>query len=231
MNSIQQTIAKAHYVATEAQVEDLAVAQWQCAHGLEAHNATYLRVILAQAQARTGTAKRGRHNKEAQLEVLKDVNGIFYAAVLRGLVKADPAIALEDGLESKEKSYRALERNRRSTYARTSYRELVGFVQRGGDLRTLDVETVSKASLRAFGKPAESEDRTERTLERAQGAILRAINRLARGDPEEALERLDAILAAFQARRHELGNKAPIRERKSVRTTVGIPRFSSPGAA
>lgn len=228
--NIQQTIAKAHYVATEAQVEDLTVAQWQAATGLELHNATYLRVILAQSQARTGTTKRGRHNKDAQLTVLKDVNTAYYAAVLRGLVKADPTVAMEDGLEPKEKSYRALERNRRSTFARTSYRELVGFVERGGDLRGLDVETVSKASLRAFGKPAESEDRTERTLERAQGAILRAINRLARGDPEEALERLDAVLATLQARRQELGNRKPVREGRAIRTTVGVPQLHRPGA-
>lgn len=229
--NIQQTIAKAHYVATEAQVEDLTVAQWQAASGLEIHNATYLRVTLAQAQAKTGTKARGRHSKDAQLAVLVAVNAIFYAAVLRGLVKADPAIAQDDALEPPEKSRRALERNRRSTFARTSYRELVGFVERGGDLRTLDVETVSKASLRAFGKAPESEDRTERTLERAQGAILRAINRLARGDPAEALERLDAVLGTLQERRHALANQRPAkREGRAVRTTVGVPQFARPGA-
>lgn len=235
--NIQQTIAKAHYVATEAQVEDLTVAQWQAASGLEIHNATYLRVTLAQAQAKTGTKARGRHSKDAQLAVLVAVNAIFYAAVLRGLVKADPAIAQDDALEPPEKSRRALERNRRSTFARTSYRELVGFVERGGDLRTLDVETVSKASLRAFGKAPESKDRTERALERAQGAILRAINRLARGDPGAAVERLDVVIGALQARRHELGNKAPVRHGKragregpAIRTRVGVPQFHRPGA-
>lgn len=235
--NIQQTIAKAHYVATEAQVEDLAVAQWQGASVLEVHNATYGRVILAQAQAKTGTKARGRHSKDSQLAVLLAVNTLYYAAVLRGLVKADPTIAADGSLEPAERSRRALERNRRSTYARTAYRELVGFVERGGDLRTLDVETVSKASLRNYGKPTESENRTERTLERAQGAILRAINRLARGDPTAAVERLDAIMVALQARRHELGNKAPIRHGKrqgregpAIRTRVGVPQFHRPGA-
>lgn len=228
--NIQQLIIKAHYVATEAQVEDLTVDQWHAAQALEGHNATYLRVVLAQAQSKTGTAKRGRHNKDAQLSILETTNGAYYAAVLRGLVKADPTIAAEDGLEPPERSRRALERNRRSTFARTSYRELVGFVERGGDLRGLDVETVTKAGLRAFGKPAEPENRTERTLERAQGAILRAINRLARGDPDEALERLDAILGALQARRHELGNRKPIREGRTIRTTVGVPQLHRPGA-
>lgn len=232
MTTIQQVIAKAHFVATEAQVEQLAAAQWACAKGTEEHNATYLKVLVAGAQARTGTTKRGRApTKDAQLTVLREVNGLFYAAVLRGLIGADPTIAADDSLEQREKSLRALERNRRSTFARTSYRELVGFVERGGDLRGLDVEAVTKGALRAFGRAAEPVDRTERTLERSQGAILRAINRMARASPEEALERLDAVLEALQARRHELANKAPVkREPRHVRTRVGVPQFTSPGA-
>lgn len=232
MSTIQQIIAKAHFVATEAQVEQLAAAQWACAKGTEEHNATYLKILVAGAQARTGTTKRGRApTKDSQLAVLKEVNGLFYAAVLRGLVGVDPTIAPDDSLEQREKSLRALERNRRSTFARTSYRELVGFVERGGDLRTLDVEAVTKSSLRAFGKPAEPVDRTARTLERSQGAILRAINRMARGDPEEALEALEGVLEALQARRHELANKVPVkREGRHVRTRVGAPTFASPGA-
>lgn len=233
MNTIQQTIARAHYVATEAQVEQLAVAQWKLDNEAETHGLTYLRVEVAAAQAKTGTAKRGRHSKESQLTILKEVHAGFYAAALRGLIQADPTIAQEEGLESAESSRRALERNRRSTRYRTSYRELVGFVERGGDLRTLDVETVSKAGLRSFGKAPEPEDRTERSLERAQGAILRAINRLARASPDDALERLDTLMATLQTRRGELANKVQgteKRESAAVRTRVGAPQFHRPGA-
>lgn len=231
MNTIQQTIARAHYVANETQVEQLAAAQWKLDHEAETHGLTYLRVEVAAAQAKTGTAKRGRHSKDSQLAILKEVHKGFYAAALRGLVQADPEIAQAEGLDPAESSRRALERNRRSTRYRTSYRELVGFVERGGDLRTLDVETVSKASLRAYGKAAEPEDRTERSLERAQGAILRAINRMARGDPEDALEHLDAVLEVLQTRRRELGDRLPLKsERKSIRTTVGQPQLFRPGA-
>lgn len=233
---IQQTIKRAHYVATPAQVQLLAAAHWNVAVQLEGANSTYLRVVLVGAQAQLGQ-KRGRQpNAAAQMAVLEKVHATFYAAVLAGVTTED--IAKEDGLEPQESSRRALERNRRSTFARSSKTALANYAKAGGDLRALVVEEVTKASLRAALAPPPPEDRTARQLATAQGAILRAVERRARGDPDGARGMLEAVVARLQAALEamEQGETvetaqasttviAPQRDRGPARTRVGVPQL------
>lgn len=232
---IQQTIKRAHYVATEAQVETLAAAHWNVAIQLEGSNSTYLRVLLVGAQAELGRGRGRKPNPQAQLAVLDKVHERFYAAVLRGVTTDD--IAKDEGLEPTESSRRALERNRRSTFARSSKTALANFAKAGGDLRTLVPEEVTKASLRAAVQPPPPTDRTARQLANAQGAILRAIARRARGDPggardmlEGVVEQLQAALEAMEADQPDVGGttttvtaQAPQRDRGPARTRVGTP--------
>ena len=231
--NIQQTIAKAHYVATEQQVEQLAASQYAASQEVEGHNNTYLRVVVVGVQAEVGTKKRGRSpTRDAQLTVIEKVHERFYAAVLRGVTTAD--IANEDGLLPPEKSRRALERNRRSTFARTAKTTLTNFVKAGGDIRTLDAETVTKRSLRDAIAPPEPANRLERGYERAEKAILRAINRLARGDPGGTRERLTGLIAALQRRLNEIPEPARNhgattivgKDRGPQRTRVGTPMLN-----
>jgi len=232
-HNIQQALAKAHYVATEAQVEQLAAAQYTATMEVEGHNLTYLRVLVVGVQAQVGTKKRGRQpTVDAQLTVVENVHTKFYAAVLRGVTTPD--VAAEDGLEPVERSRRALERNRRSTFARSAKTTLVNFVKGGGDIRGLDAATVSKASLRAAIKPPEPANRMERSLERSQQAFLRAINRMARGSPAVARQRLEQFIETLQARLEELPEMGDVggettttlharRDRGPARTRVGTP--------
>lgn len=195
--NVQTQIEKANYVASEQQVEALAAAHWNVSVQLEASNSTYLRVVLVGTQAELGR-KRGRApNVQAQVAVLEKVHERFYAAVLRGVTTPD--IAKEDGLEPTEASRRALERNRRSTFARSSKTALFNFAKAGGDLRGLVAAEVTKASLRAAFAPPPPTDRTARQLANAQGAILRAIARRARGDPAAARDMLEGVVEQLQA--------------------------------
>lgn len=241
--NIQQSIAKAHYVATDAQVEQLASAQYSASAEAEGHNLTYLRILVVRIQAKVGTKRRGRPLAlDAALSVVEQEATPLYAAVLRGVTSPD--IAADDGLEAKERSRRALERNRRSTFARSAKTTLVNYVRGGGDVRGLDAHTVTKAALRAAVEQPEPEGREQRILQRAQGAILRAINRLARASPDAALDELERLVTALQARQAELEGEgeaqqesvgrtttitaAPGRappEPRAARTRVGIPQF------
>lgn len=236
--NIYQTIMKAHYVATEAQVEQLAAAAHGVSQELETHNLTYLRIELVGAQAVLGAKKRGRMPAaDSQLAVLDKVNSKFYGAVLRGITTPD--IAQDDGLEPMERSRRALERNRRSTFARSSHATLVAFVRGGGDLRAVDPETATKSSLRAAVSAPEPTDKVERQLQRAQGTILRAVARQARADPAKATRLLEGLIAALQERlesismegpaKHEAApvaaGRAPPGDRGHMRTRVGVPQF------
>lgn len=223
---IQNTIKRAHYVATEAQVETLAASHWNVAIQLEGSNSTYLRVVLVGAQAELGS-KRGRQPKsQAQLAVLEKVHERFYAAVLRGVTTDD--IAKEDGLEPAESSRRALERNRRSTFARSSKTALANYARAGGDLRGLEPEEVTKASLRAAMAPPPPTDRTARQLANAQGAILRAVTRRARGDPDGARGMLEAVVTKLQAALEAMEDGTPVEEAQAATTVVAPPRDRGP---
>jgi hypothetical protein len=188
MKTIVQVIAAAHYMADAAQVERLAGA---VVEGQQA-DATYMRVILANMQAQLGKPRRGRRSQaEAQSAeaVLDSIHETLYAAVLRGV-----------GPEELEQT----ERNRRATFARSAASTVRFFIKNGGDVRSVDVATVTKSGLRASVQPEtkapENETRAERTFRKAQDALVRSAQRLvARGDPVETRARIEAAMDALEA--------------------------------
>lgn len=232
--TILQTIAKAHYVATEAQVEQLAAAHYGSSAEVERTNTTYLRVLIAGVQAKVGTKTRGRKpSPEAFMSVLEEVHNRFYAAVLKGV--DTPDIAVGNGeLAPAERTRRILERNRRSNFARSAKATVALFVEAGGDVRALDVENTTKAQLRSVVQPPEPQDRVTRVLSRAQASILRIVERTAKQDRSRAVELLRDVILALQTRLTELG-PVPIpipvkargspKGRKPERTTVGEVTF------
>lgn len=223
--NIIQTIARAHYAATEAQVETLAHAVVLGKQG----ESTYLRVLVAHCQAKTGTATRRKLPTESAEAIIDEVHGKLYPAVQRGVQSNGLG---GDGMDQKEV-------NRRSTFARTSASELRGFVARGGDLRTLKVDELTRAQLRKFGVTVPTGTRAERSLQKSADALERAARRVARGDPDAAAERIEATIAKLQAVLDELnegpqedtgattvvGARRPVQDRGAARTRVGIPQL------
>jgi hypothetical protein len=154
MTTILTKLEHGHYVMTEAQVESLALERYNNAAVVLRADSTYLKGLVVAAQAKLGNGRKTRVkiNAEAQHTVLNEVHERFYAAVLRGVTTHD--VASDDALDSKEKQRRSLERNRRSAFARSAKSTLSAYITAGGDLRTLDVEAVTKAALRkAIARP------------------------------------------------------------------------------
>lgn len=220
--NIIQTIAKANYAATGAQVETLAHAVVIGKQG----ESTYLRVLVAHCQAEAGTGRRKLPNDAAEAIVDK-VHGKLYPHVQKGV----QANGLGGELEAKEV-------NRRSTFARTSASELRGFIAKGGDIRTLEVDTLTRAQLRKFGVTVPTGTRAERSFSKSADALERAARRIARGDPDAALERIDEAIAKLQAVRDELeaggdeegsttvvGVRRAVPDRGTARTRVGVPQL------
>lgn len=214
---IHENIQRKHYVATEAEVEALAGEQYTAMETAGAGGVTFLRVLVAASQARLGKRRGPAPRASAQSEVLELVYDKYYPAVLRGITTDD--IQHDPTLDAKEQRRRSLERNRRSAFARSAISTLRPFVQAGGDLRNLDVENVTKAWLRAAIAPPEPENKVERQIARSQGALLRAINRMARGDPAAAEAAIEAAIEALEHAR-------PAAEQPAARTrpTAQAPR-------
>jgi hypothetical protein len=172
MNIIEK-IAAANYRPTDGDVEALAFA---ASLGLSSKG-TYLRVLAAHV-IDANPSKRG------QLAAVKRAHEHFYPIVLRGVGGMS--------LDSKE-------RERRGTFARTSTSTLRSFVKHGGDVRSLDLSTLTKSALRKLtATGTEPADRAERSLVRSTGQFVRAAKRLAKREPERAREVLQAAIASLR---------------------------------
>lgn len=210
---ILSVIARANYAATGDQVEQLAHA---VSVGLDA-GTVYLRVVLAHMQAKLGTGRR-RAATIPQEPVLDAIHEELYPHVLKGV-----------GPEEMERD----ERNSRANFARTMASTVRFFVQHGGDVRTLDIPTVTKRGLRRMVEPAaatvpEGASRALRGFITAREGLKRAVIRLARGDPEKAREEIEQLLTEYEQLLDELGKEpeqpaaaAPAPDHGATTTIVG----------
>jgi hypothetical protein len=201
MNVIDKIIA-ANYRPTDSDVEQLAFA---ASLGISSKG-TFLRVLAARV-IDANPSKRG------QLKALKEAHEHFYPHVLKGVggTSLDPK-----------------ERERRGTFARTSTSTLRSFIKSGGDVRTLDLATLTKSSLRKAIAPKETADRAERAMSRANGVLLRASRRLARRDPARARE---LIQRAIDALREALPSKSAKPEVVRPQRVARATRDTAPAAS
>lgn len=211
--TIIETIIAANFMANAAQVEQLAhnVVEGQNADG------TYLRVVLAHMKSKLGTPRRGK--QPPQEPVLASVHELLYPAILKGV-----------GPEEMPQA----ERFRRATFARSAASTIRYFVLNGGDVRGVDVATATKAGLRKAVQPqtaVEGETRVQRTFRTAREAVLRAAQRLARGDPEGARERVEGLMDELEAWVAALDKAQPPGQDMGATTTiVGARSVSRPSA-
>lgn len=182
--NIIQTIERANYAATDTQVETLAHA---VALGRRCES-TYLRVLVAHCQAEIGGGRR-KIAADAQEAIIDKVHTRLYAHVQKGVVA--------NGMGSDEMPQAEI--NRRSTFARSSTSELRGYVQRGGDLRALKVGELTRQFLRKYGRKIPTGTRAERALANGAETVRKALERIAKNDPDSARAKLDALIADLQA--------------------------------
>lgn len=213
------------YALTEAQVEALAAERTAGLAVTEAFDGTYLKVLVNAAQAKFGVKRGKRLATKTQVDALKALAAPFYAAVLRGVITRE--IELTPDLAAAEVSVRTRERNRRATFARTAKSTLVAWVKEGGDVRSLDIEAVTKSELRASVAAARSQGGTPAAnrVERAQHAILKAV---AKDAPAVARERLESVIIALQEAVEELPETDGRHE--SARIPAVRPTFRELGA-
>lgn len=188
-------LAAAHFKAEPAQVEQLAHELYASQGAARNADGTYLKVLVAACQASLGKAPRRKATDvPGQLAVLEKVNETFYAAVLRGVTTPD--VQPDPSFDKAESTRRSLERNRRSTFARSAKSTLAAFVGAGGDMRKLDVVLTTKALLRGFvDQGRDTELRHNLTIERAERAILAVLEE---EEPDAARDRLETLIERLQ---------------------------------
>lgn len=202
-HSIIDTITKAHYAATDTQVEQLA-------HTLvmgEAADNVYLRVLLNRMQAQLGRPRRGK--APPQEPVLEAIHEKLYAVALRGVGPEDMPMP---------------ERHRKANRFRTNAATVRYFIQHGGDVRGLDITTVSKASLRKAVQPGtaavEGETRAQKAFRTAEAAVLRTADRLLKSNPADAKERIEHLMDELDAWLAKLDGSQPAAPDHGATTTI-----------
>jgi hypothetical protein len=203
-----QNIEQKNFLATEDDVERMA-REFRDAQVLGRGTAgTYLKILLAAIQAvllgkPVLRAPRGPSpvmTDEAiaeQREALEATNTRLYAAVLRGAVTPD--IADSEGLRPEEARRRALERNRRTNYARSAVSTLRAYLRSGGDLRRVAVPSASKGALAAQAanpsrEPVSPEDAARRSVQRVTGRLTGVIENIAQEDRKLATQALQLAM-------------------------------------
>lgn len=194
---------KSIYALTLEQIEFLASENLTAQATTSRVGTTYLRVLVLDVQGQIGARARGRPLRaQSQLDALEVTTGKFYEAVLRGITTDD--VRPDVTASRDEQRRRAFERNRRSAFARVSKSVLVGFIKAGGDMRTLDPETVTRDPLALYARQARGVSESGHQLERVAARAIRIARASARVDVDAARTELAALIAALQVAHDEL---------------------------
>jgi hypothetical protein len=193
--TIVEKIEAAKFVASVEQIEALAHEQYGAVSQSKRGDGTYLKALVTATQSKVG--RRLKPTTEQQLKALESVHVDFYIAVVRGVTTPD--IAHLPNLSQEETTRRRLLRERRAVFARSAKSTLAAFVKSGGNVRDIDVATVTKSSLRAAVQRPVPEDKVDRQIFRSQGALVRAVSRRARGDPAAARDAIEHAITELQA--------------------------------
>lgn len=162
----------------------------------------YLRALVETSQAELG----GKADQAAQLAALKTVHRKFYPVVQEATTTDD--IAHSSKVAPAERKRRALERNRRTNFARSAYGTIRRWLRaEGNDLMKIDAKTVTKSQLLSEAPPtrkhALTKDRVQARANKLIGGLLGFTRQIARMDQaqaasvaNDAIEQLVKLLAA-----------------------------------
>lgn len=186
------------YLATDAQVASLAREYVTSANGAEQARGTYLRILVAHSLRELHKGTHKRYSAAESLGAVETAHAHLYAIVVEATMTPD--VVPDPDASDIERKRRTKERNRRTTFARTSKAALTGFVKAGGRLSTLTPEEVNRDTLTQFARaaregPASLPDRVRSTVERLETLV----KQLAEQDIEAAREAVDALRIELQA--------------------------------
>lgn len=212
-------IEKVQYLASASDVEKLASIRFESAATADRAHTAYFKILLANAQkaiagkptlrARKGPATVLEPDEiETHLAHFEEVNRTYYAAVLKGTPQTEDA----------------LERNRRTNYARTAASAIRTYIRGGGDLTRLSLLKATKSQLQTLGVNQAPEVRVAKSTAR----LLTQLEDLGTTDAKNARELLSRIMAAGADLLVKLGGRTTsnpetaIAEHRLLKTDNGI---------
>jgi hypothetical protein len=201
------------HIATDAEIRTMAQHYVDARASGENVRATYLRALAARtigeigAPVRANAAKAAKLTEEARvahLAALEVAHAKLYAIVV------DVAERSLDGVPSKD---RALEKNRRTNFARTARYAVRSYIKAGRDITALAPARITKVGLAIRATPApRSPKRLRGRVERLSKSFMAALLELGEADSEGAAAELDTLIGQMATQLATLGTQAPVRD-------------------
>ena len=205
MNIITK-IEKAHYMATEHDVEALAALHLANVEAASGTDGQYLRIMLAALKAKYGNGgvpRIGRRrlltdvDRAQHVATLAEHHARLYPFVLKGITTPD--VADDATMDVEARRARATVRNNRAGFARSATSTIKSWIKAGGDIRGLDVTTATKTALRAFTRSQVAPDAAAHDPARsALGRLTGALKAMATEDPDSAREATERAMEELQ---------------------------------
>lgn len=172
----------------------------------------YLRAIIETAQSELG----GKADQAAQLAAVKAVHKRFYPVVCEATTTPDIVADKRQTLE--ERKRRALERNRRSNFARSAYGTIRRWLRAPShDLMRLDAKKVTKSQLLAEAPPtrkhALTAERVRANADRRIDQLIGFIRQVAKVNQAMASDVVNEAMAALA---HQVARDAKVTTDVSV---------------
>lgn len=203
--NILTKIQNAKFLASDTDIEAMARDRQSATHSEAVITGTYLRVLAAHLAHEAPGVKRRRltdADVTQHLAALRSINNRCYAAVSRAVITSDVADSTK--LPRADRAIRAQERNRRTNYARTAVSALRRYVEAGGDVRNLDVPTITKGHLRARAArmkpaaPAVTATRLERHARNLAEKLTADVRALGKLDLQQAAALVTALVEQIE---------------------------------
>lgn len=186
----------------ENEVQQLAAAHAAGNAAARKSDGQYLRILITALQAQfDGKRRRPLTTADSRqhAEFIADTHTRLYAYVLKGVTNSE---TIDDpGIPMDERRARAAIRNSRAGFARSAASTLQAYIRSGGDLRGVDVATVTKGQLRAWvaeHTPGAANPR-QTAAQAALKRLLRDAEALAAEDADAGREAIEGALDALQA--------------------------------
>jgi len=181
----RHNFARTGYLVTEAALAALAKDYASGVEQTEGVRGTYLRILVAHSKRELETAGVKRATTDAALAAVQRAHEALYTIVLAAITTPD--IAPDDEADADETRRRTKERNRRSTFARTSKTTLVRAIEAGERLAALDPATVTKEMLQArYAQVRAGPGTATERIARLRASLERLVRELAEEDKDAA---------------------------------------------
>lgn len=178
-----------NYLASDEAIARMAKDYSEARSALETVRGDYLKVLVAHSQKALPDAVTA--SQEDALQAVNFTHDRLYMLVLAAVVTPD--VAMADNLPDYEKHRRALERNRRSNFARSSKSTLIAYVAAGGGLQGLKPAEVTKELLRRTVTAAMTTPTPEQRTAKLEASVEGAVREMAEANREDAIDFIDRL--------------------------------------